>query len=132
MQGAFGYELDLGKLTEQELEEAREQTKLYHRHWKLFQQGDYYRLTSPMENREFNAWSYVMPDGSRASLSVVYTDVHANPRPLRVKWKGLQRDAIYELEGREYTGAALMQGGMVLPKPRCDYDSCMFVIEKKK
>ena len=132
MQGAFGYELDLGKLTEQELEEAREQTKLYHQHGQLFQQGDYYRLTSPMENREFTAWSYVMPDGSKASLSVVYTDVHANPRPLRVKWKGLQRDAIYELEGREYTGAALMQGGMVLPKPRCNYDSCMFVIEKKK
>lgn len=132
MQGAFGYELDLGKMTEEEKQEAKIQTELYNKHYKLFQEGDYYRLTSPMSNRDFTAWSYVMPDGSKASLSVVYTDLHANPKPLRIKWKGLIRDARYMLEGREYTGAALMQGGIVLPKPECNYDSYMVVIEKIK
>ena len=129
MQGAFGYELDLGKLTEQEMEEAREQIAMYNEHYELFQKGNYYRLTSPMENRDFTAWSYVLPDGSKADLSVVYTDLHANPKPLWVKWKGLARDGIYVLDGREYTGTALMQGGMVLPKPQCNYDSYIVFIE---
>lgn len=129
MQGAFGYELDLGKLTEQEMEEAREQIAMYNEHCELFQKGNYYRLTSPMENRDFTAWSYVLPDGSKAVLSVVYTDLHANPKPLWVKWKGLARDGIYVLDGREYTGTALMQGGMVLPKPQCNYDSYIVFIE---
>ena len=129
MQGAFGYELDLGKLTEQEMEEAREQIAMYNEHRELFQKGNYYRLTSPMENRDFTAWSYVLPDGSKAVLSVVYTDLHANPKPLWVKWKGLARDGIYVLDGREYTGTALMQGGMVLPKPQCNYDSYIVFIE---
>ena len=132
MQGSFGYELDLGKLTDEEREEAREQIRLYNRHYELFQRGDYYRLASPVENRDFTAWSYVMTDGSKASLSVVYTDLHANPKPLRVKWKGLVPEAHYMLEGREYTGTALMQGGIVLPKPECNYDSYMAVIERIK
>ena len=132
MQGSFGYELDLGKLTDEEREEAKEQIRLYNRHYELFQRGDYYRLASPVENRDFTAWSYVMPDGSKASLSVVYTDLHANPKPLRVKWKGLVPEAHYMLEGREYTGTALMQGGIVLPKPECNYDSYMAVIERTR
>lgn len=132
MQGSFGYELDLGKMTEEEMEEAREQIALYNKHYELFQRGGYYRLTSPMDNHDFTAWSYVLPDGSKASLSVVYTDLHANPKPLRVKWKGLVKDGVYDLDGKEYTGTALMQGGIVLPKPQCNYDSYMAVIERVK
>lgn len=104
---------------------------MYHAHWELFQNGSYYRLTSPLENRDFTAWSYVSPDQKDASLSVVYTDLHANPGTRRIKWKGLQADALYELEGELYSGAALMRGGTVLPKPECNYDSYMVVIRKK-
>lgn len=130
MQGSFGYELDLGKLTEEELQEAGEQIALYNANYELFQRGDYYRLSSPAENGDFTAWSYVMPDGSRASLSVVYTDLHGNPKPHRIKWKGLIPDAHYLVDGRAYTGAALMRGGFVLPRPECNYDSYMAVAEK--
>ncbi|MDO4324215.1 MAG: alpha-galactosidase [Lachnospiraceae bacterium] len=131
MQGSFGYELDLGKLTDEEKEEAKKQVAVYNEHYRLFQNGNYYRLTSPMDNHDFTAWSYVMPDGSKAVLSVVYTDLHANPKPLHIKWKGLIPNARYILEGREYTGAALMQGGIVLPKPECNYDSYMVVANLK-
>lgn len=131
MQGAFGYELDLARLTEEEKQEAAEQIRLYKEHYRLFQHGDYYRLSSPMENRDFTAWSYVMPDGSMASLSVVYTDLHANPRPLRVRFRGLRPEARYELEDSVYTGAALMQGGIVLPRPECNYDSYMVILKER-
>ena len=131
MQGAFGYELDLGRLLKEEKEEAKAQIVLYNQHYELFQCGDYYRLSSPVENHDFTAWSYVLPDGSKASLSVVYTDLHANPKPFRIRLKGLVKDAVYLLEGREYTGSALMRGGIVLPKPRCNYDSWMVFVERK-
>ena len=49
---------------------------------------------------------------------------------MRVKWKGLLEDAVYELNGKTYTGAALMNGGIVLPKPKCNYDSEMIFIKK--
>ena len=96
----------------------------------MFQNGSYYRLTSPFENRDFTAWSYVSEDRKNASLSVVFTDVHGNPKPARVKWKGLLPDAVYNLYGTHYTGAALMNGGFVLPKPTCSYDSYMIIVEK--
>lgn len=131
MQGAFGYELDLDKLSEEEIRQAKEQVEFYNMHYELFQKGDYYRLSSPFEHHDFTAWSYVMPDGSKASLSVVYTDLHGNPKPQRIKWRGLIPDAVYELDGQEYTGAALMRGGCILPKPRENYDSWMAVIERK-
>lgn len=130
MQGAFGYELDLEKLTPEEKEEAKKQIACYNEHYELFQKGNYYRLTSPVENRDFTAWSYVIPDGSKASVSVVYTDLHGNPKPMRIRLKGLIRDAVYELDGREYSGTALMQAGMVLPKPQFNYDSYMAVIRR--
>lgn len=130
MQGSFGYELDLSKLSEEDKEEAKRQIAVYDKNWDLFQNGDYYRLNSPFENHDFTAWSYVSEDKSRASLSVVYTDLHGNGKPLRVKLKGLQKDAAYDVDGVTYTGTALMQGGLVLPKPKCNYDSYMVCMEK--
>lgn len=131
MQGAFGYELDLEKLDGEDQVEAKRQIERYQEYSDLFRNGSYYRLTSPFENSDFTAWSYVSEDKTCASLSVVYTDLHANPKGLRVKWKGLQEHGVYVLEGKEYSGKALMQGGMVLPKPECNYDSYMVIIEQK-
>lgn len=130
MQGAFGYELDLSRLSPEDKEEAKRQIAVYHENYDLFQQGAYYRLSSPFENRDFTAWSYVSEDRKRAFLGVVYTDLHANPKPLRVKWQGLQEDAVYYVDGAAYTGAALMRGGMVLPKPKENYDSYMVCIHQ--
>lgn len=130
MQGSFGYELDLSKLTEEEKAEAREQIQFYNENYDLIQQGTYYRLASPYENPDYTAWSYVASDQSRAILCAVHTDLHGNPKPRRLKLKGLSRDALYEVDGTTYTGAALMQGGLVLPKPACNYDSYMVSIRK--
>ncbi|MDO4523230.1 MAG: alpha-galactosidase [Eubacteriales bacterium] len=129
MQGAFGYELDLNKLSEQEKKEAKEQAAFYKKHQALFQSGDYYRLNSPMDERAYTAWSYVAKDQSKAILSVVHTDVYANPKRIRVRFKGLCEKTSYRINGEVYTGAALMRGGYVLPVPECAYDSCMLLAE---
>ncbi len=130
MQGSFGYELDLSLLSPEDKEEAKRQIAVYHENYELFQKGDYFRLTSPFENRDFTAWSYVSQDRSRALMGVVYTDLHGNPKPMRICWRGLLPDARYDVEGAAYTGAALMQGGMLLPKPKTNCDSYMVCIRR--
>ena len=128
MQGSFGYELDLSKLSEEDKAEAKRQITVYNENWELFQSGSYYRLNSPMENHDYTAWSYVSKDQRKASLSVIYTDLHGNPKPVRVKLKSLKKDASYDVDGTVYTGTALMRGGLLIPKPACNYDSYMVCI----
>lgn len=133
MQGTFGYEFDLSKMTDAEKDLVKEQVCTFKKHYRLFQFGDYYRLTSPMDNHDYTAWEYVDKNGNEACLSVVFTDLHGNPVPQLVKFKGLQPKKEYnvfkdnEAIGR-YTGAALMKGGILLPVPKENYDSCQFYI----
>lgn len=131
MQGAFGYELDLSKLSDEDKEEVRRQVKFYRENYQVIQSGDYYRITSPWENHDVTAWSYVAQDASKAILAAVFTDLHGNPVAEQVRWRGLDEKAVYEIDGREYTGAALMHGGYLLPVPQCNYDSCMLVAVRK-
>lgn len=136
MQGAFGYELDLGKMTEAEKEEVKAQVKTFKKHYKLFQFGDYYRISSPFENGDFTAWEYADREGKEACLSVVFTDLHGNPAPHIVKFEGLCKEKRYKVsrDGEplgEFSGAALMNGGLLLPVPRENYDSCQFYVCEK-
>ncbi|MFG6384033.1 MAG: alpha-galactosidase [Lachnospiraceae bacterium] len=137
MQGTFGYELDLSKLSIEEKEEARKQICTFKKHYRLFQFGNYYRLTSPLENPDFTAWEYVDKDKKEAYIGVVYTNLHGNPAAQSVKFKGLCKESIYEMWKNQepagtYTGAALMNGGILLPIPRENYDSCQIYISRKE
>lgn len=137
MQGTFGYELDLSKMTEEEKVLAREQVMTFKKHYRLFQFGDYYRLTSPFENHDFTAWEYADKNKTEAYVGVVFTDLHGNPAPNVLHLNGLEPGYCYQLYKDndyigEYTGAALMHGGIVLPVPTENYDSCQYyaVMEK--
>lgn len=57
MAGSFGYELDLNLLSDGEKEEVKEQIKTFKKYYNLTHEGEYYRLTNPMENRLYAAWS---------------------------------------------------------------------------
>lgn len=128
MQGTFGYELDLSKMTDEEKKMAGEQIAFFKEHGRLFQFGDYYRLTSPFENRDYTVWEYAAQDGSEACMSVVYTDMYANAASEIVKWKGLDPKKVYQmqLDGEDagnFSGAALMHAGILLPLPKQNYDA---------
>ena len=128
MQGTFGYELDLSKMTDEEKKMAREQIAFFKEHGKLFQFGDYYRLTSPFENRDYTVWEYAAQDGSEACMSVVYTDMYANAASEIVKWKGLDPKKVYQMQidgedAGNFSGAALMHAGILLPLPEQNYDA---------
>lgn len=131
MQGTFGYEMDLSRMTDEEKKLAKEQVKTFKEHYKLFQFGDYYRLTSPFDKHNYTAWEYADRSGKEAYIGVVFTDMYGNPAPNIICFKGLEPEQCYKLYKDneyigEYTGNALMNGGMVLPVPTQNYDSYQF------
>ncbi len=122
MAGTFGYELDPGKLTEEEKQQVKDQVIEYKRHAELISRGYYYRLSNPLRD-VCGAWMFVSKDGSRALVSVVMLENHGNMPVTYVKLKGLKADALYEEAGskKRFYGSALMEAGIVLPVERGEY-----------
>lgn len=124
MAGSFGYELDLNKITEEEKIWVREQIQDYHKYWNLIHNGDYYRLTSPYEDR-VAAWLFVGKYRDEALLNVVTLEAHGNSLTNYVKLKGLDREAVYQDRetGRIYSGAGLTGAGLPVPAATGEYQA---------
>ena len=132
MTGAFGYELDPAQLSAEEKAAVREQIARFRRYDALIRGGDHYRLSDPRDEKRIAAWQFVAPDKSETLLSVVATYPEANPRPLHLRLKGLDPDAMYAADGgaRVYSGAALMYGGWTLDALFGDYPSAQMHFQK--
>ena len=144
MSGTFGYELDLGKLTDEEKEQVRAQIQVFKQYYDLIQDGRYYRLTNPTTDHRFTAWQFVSDTESLVNL--VLTHPEANARPLHIQLRGLEEDALYRVdslcvygsastpeiagvkghtkgEGAVYSGSTLLYAGLTLPHLVGDYPS---------
>jgi alpha-galactosidase len=122
MAGTFGYELDPGKLSEQEKNEIREQVAQYREYEELIRKGDYHRLSDPFRD-PFAAWEFASRDGERVLLNVVMLEIHGNMPVSYVKLRGLKTDRVYQEKatGRRYYGSALMAVGLPLPVESGEY-----------
>lgn len=111
--GTFGYELDITQMTEEELEEMKEQVRFMKRYRALIQKGIFYRLKSPFEGN-VTAWMVVSEDKSEALVGV-YRVLQPSNAPLsRVKLKGLAEHEKYSVNGKEeHFGDELMQIGII-------------------
>ena len=116
MAGTFGYELNLGKLSEEEKQEIRLQVEEYRKFAPLIQTGLYYRLSDPAME-EYAAWAFVSEDQKEVLLNVVLQEIHGNMTVNYVKLQGLKCSAIYRdtETGKSYNGAALMEAGIPMP-----------------
>lgn len=123
MAGSFGYELDLCRLTEEEKQCVKRQIEEYHKYWDVIHNGDYYRLTNPEVQREVAAWQFVSEDQRESLINVVVTETHGNPAVPYVKAAGLAPEKRYQDQktGEVYTGAALMYGGIPVPREPKEY-----------
>ena len=132
MSGAFGYELDLGKLSREEKEEIRDQIRRFREDEALLRAGSYYRLGEFIGARDAEAWLLVSPDQSRALLNLVVTAPHANAPLIHLRFKGLDPAARYTMEEDEgvYSGAALMRAGYTLPQLLGDYPAVQLHLRK--
>lgn len=115
--GAYGYELDLSKLTDGEKAETRKLTENYKRINRLILEGDLYRLLDPF-SRDYFCEAVVSRDKTEAYV--------VGERVVRIPCeydryiylRGLDENKKYAVEelGITASGAALMRAGLLLPK----------------
>lgn len=132
MTGAFGYELSLEKLTEEEKEQVKDQIRQYKEYESLISNGDYYRLSNPYQD-SLAAWMFISKDRRTVLLHVVLLEIHGNMTVSYVKLRGLLPEASYEEKTSKkcYQGSALMQAGIPLPVEMKEYPAYQFFFTVK-
>jgi alpha-galactosidase len=127
--GAFGYELDVSILSDEDREELKGQTAFYKKVRKLLLDGDLYRLRSPFTSNEC-AWMVVSPARDEALVSHVTVLSLPNPASRFLQLKGLDASAHYAIGDFARRGDALMNIGLPIPYPSADFVSCLWHIKR--
>ncbi|MGI6201678.1 MAG: alpha-galactosidase [Christensenellales bacterium] len=122
--GNYGYELDLSKLSQEDLDVAKENIALYKAIRTVVQQGTFTRLISPFE-QPAAAWQFV--DDEKREAVACYFRVLARPNPdmVRLQLKGLCPERRYQdlATGKIYAGSTLMNMGLRMPIRMKDFSS---------
>lgn len=139
--GAFGYELDLNKLSEEELVQVKEQIQFMKKYRHILQYGMFYRLKSPFEGNEV-VWMVVSEDKKTAIVGWYRILNVVNDAYTRVCLEGLDPDVQYcnSLTGKVHYGDELMNLGLITSdatagetesgmKPCTDFESRIYVLE---
>ena len=111
--GAFGYELDVTELSDEEQATIKQQVAFYKQYRKLFQFGTFYRLETPDTSDNVYGWETVSPD-KQTAIGMRYQILNgANPAYIRYYFKGLDPERRYPVnDGSEvFSGAELMNAG---------------------
>ena len=141
--GTFGYELDLNKLSDEEISEVKQQITFMKEYRELIQFGTFYRLKSPFEGNE-TVWMTVSED-KKTALVFWYRERNVvNADFTRVRLQGLDPDLIYrnEYNETENYGDELMNLGLLTTdctageptsedEPCTDYESRIYVLTAK-
>ncbi|HPF17288.1 MAG TPA: alpha-galactosidase [Thermotogota bacterium] len=142
MMGSLGIGSDLSKYTAEEIDETKEWIAFYKKIRETVQHGSLYRLISPRE-KTFTANQYISIDKNEVVLFCM-----KNPTPLsmfkvlRVRLKGLDENAHYEIQGEDkvLSGSYLMNRGLdvdfvqkhtVKVEKGNHFDSQVLVLKKK-
>ncbi len=128
--GQFGFELDLSKMTENELAEAKRLVGLYKELGPIFHRGDLYRIDNPMEGK-FASMNFVSEDKNTVVLLRYVIATNPSCKFKYTKLQGLEPNANYicRENGKTYSGAMLMNVGIAW-EYKYDYESEMLVFQK--
>ena len=146
--GTFGYELDITKLPEDEIEKMQEQISLMKEHRKLIQQGVFTRLESPFEGNN-SAWQVASEKKDEVLMAYFRLLEPAQGKFERIYLKGLEETAKYSvrecfgahMDCGEHYGDELMYAGlsvsdcsagipMLAREQQGDYFSRLFYLKK--
>ena len=138
--GAFGYELDVTELSDEEQATIKQQVAFYKQYRKLFQFGTFYRLETPDTSDNVYGWEAVSHD-KQTAIGMRYQILNgANPAYIRYYFKGLDPERRYTVnDGSEvFSGAELMNAGYFVPrvmnrlqspKVPSDFHADMFIVK---
>lgn len=142
--GTFGYELDLNKLSGEELSEVKEQIRFMKKYRSILQYGTFYRLKSPFEGNE-TVWMCVSEDRMTAIVGYYRVLNGVNMPYSRVRLQGLDPEFCYRslYSGTEHYGDELMNLGLITTdetagevpgnvKPYTDFESRIYLLQAKE
>lgn len=114
----FGYEFNVGMLSEEEKEQIKVQVAKHRELESLISRGDYYRLKSPFESN-LCVWQLVSEDRSRAYVCAAFQTTVPNPKGEYVRLMGLDENKQYRIMPWNVTagGDSLMHAGIPLIQP---------------
>lgn len=129
--GIFGYELDITKMSDDELMEVQNQIKIYKNLRSLMISGDFYRLDNPY-NSNCCAWEMASKDKSEAFLMCAKVLSEANCEEKRIRLEGLDPDSDYidEYTSAVYGGDELMYRGIIPEFSKQDFASQILHFKK--
>lgn len=95
--GTFGYELNILSLSNDEIEQIKEQIKFMKEYRDLIQFGDFYRLLSPFEGN-YVSWIVISKDKKIAIVfyMAILNEINSSYKKLKVK--GLNPDYLYRID----------------------------------
>ena len=141
--GTFGYELDLNKLSDSEIEEVKTQILFMKKYRQMLQFGTFYRLKSPFEGNE-TIWMVVNEEKTTALVGYYRVLNGVNMPYSRIKLQGLDPDKLYKnvLANTESYGDELMNLGLITTdvtagqvsgdtKPCTDFESRIYILQEK-
>lgn len=123
MAGTFGYELDITKISQEDRAQIAAQVKTYQENIDLIQQGDYYRIASYQKNKRYDCYEVVSKDRKKAVVVFVQVLAEANMHGHILRLKGLNPEGRYRINGKCFSGDALMQAGLLVKRPWGDFQA---------
>ncbi|MGL5970525.1 MAG: alpha-galactosidase, partial [Cetobacterium sp.] len=121
--GAFGYELDLNKISDEEKAIVKNQIEFFKENRELIQFGDFYRLVSPFEKKMNDAaWMVVSKDKKEAIVAKYKILSQPNSGYESLLLQGLNEDYLYSVQslqvrGKSYYGDELHSSGLIFEEP---------------
>lgn len=111
--GTFGYELDVTKMSDEEISEVKKQIEYFKNYREVIQLGDFYRLQNG-ENGRF-AWMCISKDKSTAVVAFYKVLAQPNPSLKKICLEGLIPYGEYYCEETKetYFGDELMNFGLI-------------------
>ena len=128
--GTFGYELDTRKISEEDRSKIPGQIAAYKKYASLIREGDYYRIASYQENRTYDCYEIVSKDKTEAVVFFIQVLNEPNYRSRKLRLQGLDRETLYEVDGKLYLGGTLMSAGLLLSRPWGDFQAQLIEVKK--
>lgn len=124
--GNFGFELDLARLSDEDLAEAAELVRRVKEIRDLTRTGTFWRLLSPFDGM-YTSWAFVSEDRHDVLLCVYRVLSSPNSSPIRIRLAGLDPSLSYENkeDGTVIHGTALMNVGLPV-RLNSDFSSKVF------
>ncbi len=133
--GTFGYELDVTKISPDDVSMIPAQIENFHKYNDLVRNGDYYRIASFRENNVFDCVQIVSKDKKESLVVFVQVLGRPNCHSRNLRLKGLDPKRVYRVEAENEEiirlhGDTLMNAGLMIANPWGDNVSIIIHIRE--